>query len=226
MQVSISDAWRTTFPDAHVGILLLDDVHNGAPSNALDEHLAKLEAELRRRYPDADRAALAALPTIQAYQQHYRGFGQTYHLLGQLESVVLKGRALTSPGGPLVTAMFTAEIDNLLLTAGHDAGVVAGDLRVDASNGGEEYVGMGGRTYALKPGDMLMRDDEGIISAVMTGPDWRTRLLPTSTRALYVTYAPAGIDEALLRKHQEDIADLVQLAEPDARVTAFEIYSA
>jgi DNA/RNA-binding domain of Phe-tRNA-synthetase-like protein len=226
MQVSITDAWREAFPDAHVGVLVVDRVHNRAPSNALDRYLVKLQADLRRRYAGADRAALAALPTVSAYQQHYRAFGQTYHLLGQLESVALKGRALTSPGGPLVTALFAAEIDNLLLTAGHDADVVVGDLEVDASRGGEEYVGMGGREYVLKSGDMLMRDGEAIISAVLTGPDWRTRLQPSSTRALYVTYTPAGIEEELLRRHQEDIVDLVRVAEPAAHVASFEIYSA
>jgi DNA/RNA-binding domain of Phe-tRNA-synthetase-like protein len=224
MQVSISDAWRQAFPDAHVGVLLLDYVRNRADSAALNGHLGKLETDVRRRYAGADRAGLADLDVIRAYQQHYRQFGQTYHLLGQLESVALKSRPLASPGGALVTAMFAAEIDHLLLTAGHDADVVEGDVEVDVSRGGEQYVGMGGREYVLKAGDMLMRDTAGIISAVLTGPDWRTRLLPGSTRALYVTYAPAGIDAALVREHQADIADLVRLAEPSAHVAQFEIF--
>jgi len=226
MHVSITDAWRQAFPDAHVGVLLLDHVRNRADSAALNAQLRKLEAELRRRYAGADRARLAELDVVGAYQRHYRPFGQTYHLLGQLESVALKGRPLASPGGSLVTAMFAAEIDHLLLTAGHDADVVDGDVEVDVSRGGEQYVGMGGREYVLKAGDMLMRDETGIISAVLTGPDTRTRLLPGSTRALYVTYAPAGIDAGLVREHQADIADLVRLAEPDAHVAQFEIFAA
>ena len=126
MQVSISDAWRQAFPDAHVGVLLLDHVRNRVDSAALTAHLHKLETEVRRRYAGFDRARLADLEVISAYQQHYRRFGQTYHLLGQLESVALKARPLTSPGGALVAAMFAAEIDHVLLTAGHDADVVEG----------------------------------------------------------------------------------------------------
>jgi DNA/RNA-binding domain of Phe-tRNA-synthetase-like protein len=224
MQVYVSTAWRQAFPDAHAGVLLVEQVSNAAAGDALDRHLAELEARLRQRHAGADRAALASLPTMLAYQQHYRAFGQTYHLLGQLESVVLKGRPLKSPGGALVTAMFATEIDNLLLTAAHDADEVVGDLELDCARAGEEFVGIGGHTLALKAGDMLMRDGAGVISAVLAGPDRRTRIQPTTTRALYVTYAPVGVPVLALRQHMDSIMALIRLAQPDARAEAVAIY--
>ena len=224
MRVTVSEAWAVAFPGARVGTLLMGNAHNVVGNEPLDQHLAHLAARLREHYAGMDRAQLADLPTMRAYQQHYRPFGQTYHLLGQLESVVLKGRALRSPGGALVTAMFAAEIDNLLLTAGHDADVVADAVEIDASSDGERFVAISGREVALKPGDMVMRDALGVISAVLNGPDQRTRLLPTTTRALYVTYVPAGIADTLVDKHLEDIAHLVRLAQPEAHVEARAVY--
>jgi DNA/RNA-binding domain of Phe-tRNA-synthetase-like protein len=226
MLVRVSEAWRQAFPDAHAGVLVLDNVHNGVHSAELDRYLSELQARLLRVYAGLDRAALANLPTIRAYQHHYRSFGQTYHLLGQLESVVLKGRPVASRGGTLVTAMFAAEMDNLVLTAGHDVHVLVGDLELDCSRAGEQYVGIGGREHTLKAGDMLMRDGDSVISAVLSGPDERTRLLPSTSRALYVSYAPHGIDVTTLRQHLEDIARLVRLAQPAARVEQLEIYPA
>jgi DNA/RNA-binding domain of Phe-tRNA-synthetase-like protein len=226
MQVHVSAAWRQAFPDAHAGVVLVEQAPNSARGDALDRHLIDLEVRLRQRHAGVDRAALASLPTMVAYQNHYRAFGQTYHLLGQLESVVLKGRPLKSPGGALVTAMFAAEIDNLLLTAAHDADVLVGDLELDCARPGEEFVGIGGRAQVLKAGDMLMRDGRGVISAVLAGPDPRTRIQPTTTRAVYVTYAPAGISSLALRQHHDDIVTLVRLAQPDARAGDAAIYPA
>ena len=114
--IDASAAWRSTFPDAHVGCLLLHGVSNAERDPALDERLAALQTELRARYASADRAVLADLPVVRAYQAHYRAFGQTYHVLRQLESVAVKGRALASPGGTLVSAMFAAGLRSLLLT--------------------------------------------------------------------------------------------------------------
>jgi DNA/RNA-binding domain of Phe-tRNA-synthetase-like protein len=184
----------------------------------LDQRLVELQSELRRRYASADRATLAGLPVVQAYQAHYRPFGQTYHVVRQLESVALKGRDLASPGGALVSAMFAAELDSLLLTAGHDVDALAAPLLVDCSQAGDRFVGINGQERELKASDMLMRDGLGIISAVLHGPDQRTRFSETTTSALFVTYAPKGIARADIQRHLEQITANVRLTDPGAEV--------
>jgi len=216
MQVGASFAWRQAYPGAHVGALLLDDVCNSPPAPALVAALASIERDLRSTFAAADRATLLAQPTLAAYQRHYRAFGQTYHVLRQVESVALKGRPLASPGGGLVSAMFGAELESGLLTAGHDADALAGDLLIDCAHEGDRFVGIGGTERTARPGDMLMRDGHGIISAVLDGPDERTRLGPSTRRALFVTYAPQGIKAAAVRTHLERLAELVRLTAPEA----------
>jgi DNA/RNA-binding domain of Phe-tRNA-synthetase-like protein len=151
---------------------------------------------------------------------HYRAFGQTYHVLRQLESVAVKNKPLSSPGGTLVSAMFAAELSSQLLTAGHDADAVVGELEVDASHEGDRFVAIGGQEREIRPGDMLMRDRQDIISAVLYGPDERTRLRATTTRALFVTYAPAGIATSDIRQHFDTVLEYVVMAEPRARAAA------
>jgi DNA/RNA-binding domain of Phe-tRNA-synthetase-like protein len=196
----------------------MDGVLSAARSPRLDGRLSELQTHLRERYASADRASLATLPVIQAYQAHYRPFGQTYHVLRQLESVVFKGRDLHSPGGTLVSAMFAAELGSLLLTAGHDVDALAPPLVVDCSRGDDRFVGINGQERALKAGDMLMRDGLGIISAVLNGPDLRTRLSEATQRALFVTYAPVGIAPADVQRHLDQIVDYVRLSDPHAEV--------
>src|SRR5579859_5461117 len=216
MPFEASDEWRRTFPGACVGCLLMRGVRNAQRHPALDQALVQVQTDLRERHAGADRSVLASLPVVRAYQAHYRPFGQTYHVLRQLESVALKGRDLRSPGGTLVSAMFAAELSSLLLTAGHDVDALAPPLVVDGSKAGDRFVGINGQARELKPGDMLMRDGQGIISAVLNGPDQRTRLSETTTRALFVTYAPAGISPADVRAHLDQIVKHVRLVDPRA----------
>src|SRR5688500_4543235 len=113
----VTDRWRTTYPDAHAGILIMANVSNPAHHADLQARKEALEADLRTRY--TDKSALATLPIIEAYNAYYRKFEKSYHVRMQLESIVFKGKSL--PGvAALVEAMFMAEIDDLLLTAGHD----------------------------------------------------------------------------------------------------------
>jgi DNA/RNA-binding domain of Phe-tRNA-synthetase-like protein len=221
--VTVTAAWQAAFPDARVGMLLVDNVTDAPPSAALLRRARMIETELRERYAGADRAALASLPAAQAYQRHYRAFGQTYHVLRQLESVALKSKSLTGPSG-LVLAMFAVELESLLLTAGHDADVLQPPLIIDRSLPGDTFVGIGGREHTLREGDMLIRDQSDIISAVIYGPDQRTRLTDQTRRALFTTYAPAGISIAQVNAHLDGLAEMLGLASPSVEVRLRAIY--
>jgi DNA/RNA-binding domain of Phe-tRNA-synthetase-like protein len=201
----------------------MDDVQNGAPSARLRQHARQVEGKLHGRYAGADRTALNNLPTALAYQRHYRAFGQTYHVLRQLESAVLRSRPVESPDA-LVLAMFTTEIDTLVLTAGHDADALQPPLLVDRSAAGDQFVGLGGREHTLRQGDMLMRDAAGIISAVIYGPDERTRLVEGTRRVLFTSYGPAGISVNRLNHHLSRLADAVRLASPSATIQLQAVY--
>jgi DNA/RNA-binding domain of Phe-tRNA-synthetase-like protein len=223
LPVVVADGWRATFPKARVGLLRVDNVVNQSAPALLQQQARRIEAELRERFASADRASLAALPTIQAYQRHYRAFGQTYHVVRQLESVALKGKSLASPSG-LVLAMFAAELNSLLLTAGHDLDALRAPIVVDRSNADERFVGLGGREQVVRAGEMLMRDQGGIISAVVYGPDQRTRLTGHTRRALFSTYAPAGVSADQVLRHLDQLVALVRLAAPEADVRLRALY--
>ena len=225
MEVHIADGWRQAYPEASIGILALDGVENPPEHAALTEHVRQVEDDLRSRWTGATRADLNQLPEFEAYRSYYRRFDKTYHVQLQFESVVLKGKRLRSTGS-LVLAMFAAELRNRLLTAGHDLALIEGSVAIDVAQGGERYVGIGGRDLALQPGDMHIHDEAGILSSVLYGPDDRTRITPNTRRALFCVYAPAGIRPEAVESHLADIASNVRLVAPQASVIQQQVYAA
>jgi DNA/RNA-binding domain of Phe-tRNA-synthetase-like protein len=213
--IQVSDAFRSSFPGARLGLLAMSGVANPALDSQLQLRKAAIEEELRQRYQGLERAQLKQLPIVQAYVQYYGNFEKTYHLLLQLESVALKGKPIPAVAA-LVEAMFMAEIKNMLLTAGHDLEKVSLPLTLGVAAGGERYLGIRGRDEACKSGDMMISDREGIISSVLCGPDARTRIAPWTTRVLFTVYAPQGVDEGAVHAHLKDLADYVRLVSPDA----------
>jgi DNA/RNA-binding domain of Phe-tRNA-synthetase-like protein len=201
----------------------MEGVANPRTHPALEARVRDIEHDLRQRYAGLQRSELAATPTVQAYLPHYRAFGQNYHVLRQLESVALKGKPLAGPSA-LVLAMFAAELQSLLLTAGHDLALVEPPVVLDASRGGERFTGIGGQEHVLRPGDMLMHDGQGIISAVIYGPDQRTRLNEGTRAVLFTTYAPVGIEAELIEAHLEQIGELVRIVAPVATTALRAIY--
>ena len=213
----ITDHWKRTYPSASAGVLVMRGVVNTESPPALRARTQAVEEELKSRYANTDRSGLAELPAIWAYNGYYRRFKKTYRVLLQLESVVSKGRSI--PLGPaLLEAMFSAELKNLLLTAGHDLDAVQGALRLKSAEGAERYETLSGEGKTLKPGDMFMEDAVGVISSVLYGPDGRTRLSPQTENALFTVYAPEGIQRESVFRHLEDIRDGVLLSSPGAQV--------
>jgi DNA/RNA-binding domain of Phe-tRNA-synthetase-like protein len=225
MHVHLADTWRTTYPGASVGILLMDRVENPPDCPALASYVHDLEHELRERWAGATRADLTRLPELEAYRSYYRRFGKTYHVQLQLESVALKGKPLRS-NGSLVLAMFAAELRNRLLTAGHDRASVEGDIAVAVATGGEPYVGIGGRSLMLHEGDMYVRDDMSVLSSVIDGPDDRTQITPTTRQVVFCVYAPAGIQPDAVERHLDDLAGNARLIAPDATVVQQQVFEA
>jgi DNA/RNA-binding domain of Phe-tRNA-synthetase-like protein len=222
---TVSEIWKTTYPGAAVGILALRDVTNPQHHPGLEARKADLEARLRARYADLDRAALKALPQIAAYTAYYKRFKKTYHLLLQLESVVFDGKPIPRVAA-LVEAMFMAELDDLLLTAGHDLALVEQPLRLDVASGDERFVNIAGQENTLKPGDMAIADAQGVLSSIVYGSDRRTMIAAQTEQALFTTYAPSGIGAEAVREHLEHILENVRLFAPEAETAFLEVYTA
>ena len=223
--LELTPDWINNYPNAAIGLLVLDNVCNPPAAPALEKAKQALEQVIRVRYQGFDRAQLRALLTLAAYHAYYKRFKKSYHVQLQLESVALKGKPIPK-GAPLVETMFMAELDDLLLTAGHDLDFVQPPLSVDVANGEEQFVDIGGREQTLKSGDMFIRDGQGIISSIIYGPDQRTRIRPETRRVVYTTYAPAGIERDAVVAHLEHITTYVRLFAPGAQTEQLAVFAA
>jgi DNA/RNA-binding domain of Phe-tRNA-synthetase-like protein len=218
-----SSRWGEVFPDAHVGVLVMHDVANPPRSKGLERHKASLREELNTRYARRDRSAVRDEPRLRAYREYYRRFGKSYHVQLQLESILFKGKPLPS-GAALVEAMFMAELDDLLLTAGHDLDATRPPFALDVAQGTESYILLRGEPQAPKAGDMMISDQQGIISSIVYGPDRRTQITSGTRNVIFTAYAPPGIAAAAVEDHLQHIWALVLLITPRARLGKLQVH--
>jgi DNA/RNA-binding domain of Phe-tRNA-synthetase-like protein len=186
---------------------------NRPQAAGLGAALRAIEAAVRARGADG---GLDADPVGRAYVPHFKRFGGRYPVVHQAKTVA-SGRSIESPSA-LVTAMFAAEVESLVLTSGHDPETLRGPLRVDVSADGDVYTKLSGKAQPLRAGDMVVRDDDGIIASVIYGPDHRTRLRGESASAMFGAWCPAGVAPAAVAAHLTELARLVRLEWPDAEI--------
>lgn len=219
----VTSAWNAAYPKALAGVLVMREVSNPPHHAELEQKKSALEEQLRVQFYGQDRAAIANHPVLQAYANYYRQFKKTYHIQLQLESIVLKGKSIPNVSA-LVESMFMAEMQDMLLTAGHDLDVLQLPLTLDVATGTEQYTLLRGDEQTLKPGDMFIRDQIGVISSIIYGPDQRTQINPGTHNAVFTAYAPPGIDEGTVIDHLQHIKENVMVFAPQAEVELLKVF--
>jgi DNA/RNA-binding domain of Phe-tRNA-synthetase-like protein len=214
-----SEAWEAAYPGASIGVLAMGNVSNPEQSAELDRIKRDLEAQTRKV---ATKGELRADPRLQAYRAYYKGFRKTYHVQMQLESIAFKGRSIPRVA-TLVEAMFIAELQDRLLTAGHDLDLVEPPVTVDIAQGTERFARMNGQEQQLKAGDMFIADAKGVLSTVIYGPASRAQILPETRRVLFTVYAVPGIEEEAVRQHLRNIQSHVRLIAAETETELFEV---
>ena len=211
LSISATAEWRAVHPGAAIGLLELSGLENGRGSAELDDRKRRTEARVRERYRGFTRQEFLSLPVMAAYARYFKRFGKTYHVLLQLESIVLRGKNLPAVS-PLVDASFAAEVETLVLTAGHDVRKLDGEVFIDVARDGDQLSPMtGGAPKAIPAGDMIMRGAHGVCCSVIYGQDNRSPLTADSSHVLYVAYAPPGVPDDVVEAHLRLIEEHARL---------------
>ncbi len=201
------------YPGTHLGILIVKGISQKSECKKEDEVIFLME--LRKKYEGITRKELKAQNPVDAYAAYYKRFGQSYHLLSQLESM-LKGEKTCASKSPLLQSMFFNELESMLLTAGHDLNKLKLPLHLNLAAGTECYQSISGRELTAAAGDMIMSDSTRVFSSILKGPDYDTRLTPDTRDVLFTIYAPPGIDAFKVKTALVRLEERIRAFAPDS----------
>lgn len=219
--IVVDKSWQEAYPGAKLGVMVVDQVLSQSGCAALEDEKMKVITELRNRF--GNKEELAQSFPFPVYRDYYKKYKKTYHVVKQVESVAFKEKGIPSVT-PVVEAMFMAELKNGLLTAGHDFQAIKNPLTLKAATGEEQYPSISGKLQPVKAHDMMLADGEGVISSIIHGPDFRTRIVAETQKALFIIYAPEGIAANAIMNHLSDIYRYIRLAAPTAVLVEQKIY--
>ncbi len=213
LSISATEDWHASHPGASIGVLELSGLENEGACPQLEERKRAAEGDLRGRYRDFSRQDLLTLPILSAYGAYYRRFKKTYHVQLQVESIALKGKRLptcllqSTPASWRRWRLSCSRRDTM-------SAKLSGSIVIDASREGDHIVQMGGAFKDLRPGDMIMRDAQGVCCSIIYGQDDRSPISPESSHVLYVAYAPAGVPPERVDLQLRSILENVRLCSP------------
>ena len=93
-----------------------------------------------------------------------------------------------------------AEMCAGILVAVTDYDRIESRLMLDVAQDGETSVGMGGRKFTLKEGEIVLRDEKEVICVLCQGADEKTKVRDETQNVLFYSYAVPGIDGIHLKE--------------------------
>ena len=188
-----------------------------------DRAIEEVIDTLKQKYAHLERSELKQCHPMKAYVAYYKKFGYSYHVLAQLESVLKGKKPLTANNG-LLSAMFLSEIETMLLTAGHDRTRLHLPLRLKLSKGEEVYTSISGKEVTAVEGDMVVCSGEEILSSILRGPDYGSRITASTENVLFVIYAPEGIEASDVKRGLKGIETRVRAVAPAATTEMLRVF--
>ncbi|PKN65050.1 MAG: hypothetical protein CVU57_11585 [Deltaproteobacteria bacterium HGW-Deltaproteobacteria-15] len=200
---SITPAYRELYPGVGFGLTLVAGCANPENPPGFDQHKRKLLRKLKRRETLAEITA-----RIDTYDRFFQSFGFECPLPKHLKYTVNTGFPRYNL---MVDAHFMAEMCAGILVAVTDFDRFDGSLTLDVAKEDEVCLGMGGREFRTRTGEIVLRDERDIVCILCQGADEKTRIKETTRRVLFYAYAVPGIDAGFLREGLALAAEAVAL---------------
>jgi DNA/RNA-binding domain of Phe-tRNA-synthetase-like protein len=187
VSLHVTDAYRQKFPDLAFGIGTIQSCTYFEKSESFKLFKRELLRKMRRK------ANLALLEErINLYDQFFKEWGYPCPLPSHFKRTVEMGFPIVNL---YIDAHIIAEMYHGILMAIQDLNRFKGEWKLDLSREGEIFQGVSGKRIRCKEGEIILRDEEGIVCSLFQGPDFKTRVeLVSKDIAVYVFTAP-GIQE-------------------------------
>lgn len=202
----------TTKPDHHIAFSpAFADTYRELGIATLDVALIDREA-LASRLSDAVPSRLAAavpaereiLKRVERYEAFFKKFGISSPLRRQMKTTREKGLPDIDP---IVRVLLLAEMATGVLMGVHDSDAMRGTITFDAAAERESFEGMRSEVRCRR-GEIVARDDLGIIFSYLQGADRRTCIGPHTKSVIYFAFGVPSIPNNDLTRALSVVAEV------------------
>jgi len=197
VSLTITDAYRSRFPELCFGIGTVQDCTYFEKSDSFKIYKRDLLRKMRRR------ANLAQIEErVHLYDQFFKEWGYSCPLPGHLKRTIDMGFPIVNL---YIDTHIMAEMGHGILMAIQDMDRFDGQWRLDLAQEGETFEGVSGRMLICKEEEIVLRDEKEIVCSLFQGPDSRTKIDESSKNIVVYVFTAPGIQ-------MEHVSNGIQLA--------------
>ena len=175
------------FPEANVGVLLLDNVDNSGVSSENVIKLLKESNEEAKKH--LTKAQLSQNPAISVWREAYQKFKTKKGVRSSVEALlkrVEKGAGISTIS-PLVDIYNSASLKYGLPVGAEDIETFEGNLVLGVTAGNDEFYALGDtENSSILDGEVCYRDDKGAVCRCFNWRDGQRTMITENTKKAFV----------------------------------------
>lgn len=203
--IIISDLIRSKAPTLFVKSRIVRNVHVSPPPAALEGR----KQETVARWTKAPDLRLESYPLIVVYRELQKQLGGDPQMLPAVESLLVRGilKHRFPTVNSVVDAANVVSIKHLVPIGLFDLDKITGNLELTLATSGDQFVPIGkDKPVKLAPGTAVLKDGDGIFSAVGSRDSKRTMITDATQNVLVFSWGIEGVDPALVSQALEECA--------------------
>jgi DNA/RNA-binding domain of Phe-tRNA-synthetase-like protein len=212
MDFRIEDDFWALFPAARIGVVIARGIDNEAAGDEAAALLALAVAQAGAALQD-ETLDWATYPAVAPWRAAYQAFGvKPNKYRSSIENLLRSARSGNVRSiNPLVDLYNSVSLRHQLPCGGEDLASVAGAIRLTRARGDELFVPLGSpEPQPPQPGEIIYRDDAGVLCRAWNWREAERTKLTASTRAAFLCIeAVPPLAEDALRAACADLAELV-----------------
>ena len=195
LSLIITDAYRQRFPQLCFGIGTIQ----GCTYFEKNEPFKLYKRDLLRKMRRRDHL-VQIKERIDLYDRFFHEWGYPCPLPNHLKRTIEMGFPIVNL---YIDTHIIAEMCPGILMAIQDRDRFQGEWRLDLASEGETYQAISGKTFSCKEGEIVLRDEQGIVCSLFQGPDSRTKVDERSKNIVVYLFTAPSIQEDSVSKGLE-----------------------
>jgi DNA/RNA-binding domain of Phe-tRNA-synthetase-like protein len=187
VRLAITDSYRLRFPTLVFGIGTIQDCTYFDKSESFKLYKREMLRKMRRKSN-----LIQIEERINLYDQFFKEWGYLCPLPNHFKRTIEMGFPIVNL---YIDSHIIAEMCHGILMAIQDLDRFNGDWRLDLADDGETFQSVSGRMLSCRKGEIILRDDTGVVCSLFQGPDSRTKVDASSENITVYVFTAPGIQE-------------------------------
>ena len=201
--IKITKELLKKYPNVSFKGIIVSNIENKKKDEFLEKEKEKIVQNLQKVIKNP-----SEIKIIKAYNKFFKKWNKTVPIEYQLNTTIKNGKIPIQ--STLKDALFMVEMKHQCMISGHDLDALKEEIIFDINQHDNDFENIQGKIESLPPGDIILRDNEQVLTSLLHGPGYDDKIEKDTKNVLYLFWYFDKIAEKESNKYLKELSNYIK----------------